>query len=31
VIGVEAVKHWVEVWKIPINSMPHAAGSCDKN
>jgi hypothetical protein len=31
VIGVEAVKHWVEVWKIPINSMPHVAGSCDKN
>jgi hypothetical protein len=30
-IGIEAVKHWVEVWKIPVNLRSDAAGSCDKN
>jgi hypothetical protein len=29
-IGVEAVKHWGETWKIPVNLGPDAAGSCDK-
>lgn len=29
VIGVEAVKHWVEAWNIPVSPGPNAAGSCD--
>jgi len=29
VIGVEAVKHRVESWKIPVNLGPDAAGSCE--
>lgn len=29
VIGVQAVKHWVEPWKTPVNIGPDAPGSCD--
>jgi hypothetical protein len=29
VIGVQALKHWVEPWKIPVNVEPDAPGSCD--
>lgn len=29
VIGVQAVKHWVEPWNIPVKVGPDAAGSCD--
>ena len=29
VIGIEAAKHWVEPWKIPIKIEPGADGSCD--
>ena len=29
VIGVEAVKHWIETWKVPVNVGPEAAGSCN--
>jgi predicted RNA-binding Zn-ribbon protein involved in translation (DUF1610 family) len=29
VIGVQAVKHWIEDWTIPVNSAPGASSSCD--
>lgn len=29
VIGIEAVQHWIEDWKIPVNLETGAAGSCD--
>jgi len=29
VIGVHALKHWVEPWKIPVNVGPGELGSCD--
>jgi hypothetical protein len=29
VIGVQAVKHWVEPWKIPVSIAPEATGPCD--
>lgn len=29
VIGVEALKHWVEQWNIPVNLGPDATGSCE--
>lgn len=29
VIGAEALKHWSEPWKIPINIETNVAGSCD--
>jgi hypothetical protein len=29
VIGVHALKHWVEPWKIPVNVGPDELGSCD--
>jgi hypothetical protein len=29
VIGVEATKHWVEAWNIPVKLGPEAAGSCN--
>jgi hypothetical protein len=28
VIGVQAVKHWVEAWKLPVRVGPEAPGSC---
>jgi hypothetical protein len=28
-IGVLAVKHWIEDWIIPVNSAPGASSSCD--
>jgi hypothetical protein len=29
--GLEARKHWVEPWKIPVNLGPDAEGSCDRD
>jgi hypothetical protein len=29
VIGVQALKHWVEPWKIPVNVGPDVPGSCN--
>jgi hypothetical protein len=29
VIGVQAAKHWIEDWTIPVSSGPGAGSSCD--
>ena len=29
VIGVQAVRHWVESWKTPVRVGPDVASSCD--
>jgi predicted RNA-binding Zn-ribbon protein involved in translation (DUF1610 family) len=29
VIGVHALRHWVETWRIPVHTGPDVAGSCD--
>jgi hypothetical protein len=28
-IGVQAVKHWVETWRLPVNVGSDVASSCD--
>ena len=29
VLGLQAAKHWVEVWRIPVKLRPDGAGSCE--